>query len=386
MAAPALRIFVLEDDLRVRKHLVELLDGEPGMRVVGDAGDVDEALEKLSKTKADVALVDLNLPGKSGVDFITALGRGGPQVLVHTVRDDRTSVLAAVRAGACGYVLKGSPPRELVEALYNLDGGGAPMTPKIARAVLRELQEPPAGPDLLTPRERQVLQLVERGLSYKELASELGISVNSTSSCRRATSGRRSPRRGGAACCEHAGRAAARCGSDPAAVGVPLGRLAGGQRPRRVARRRVAVGRMEAPVATEVPEARRRRRPAVAARARAGDGAGRTRAARRLHRRHVRGVPRWGAALRGARRRVETDGVRPFGEPRGAAEALGWRARAAAVGGVPARGLLRRTGAGRAGRARHRDRAVGARARRGGLSDAAARSARVRDGAARAPR
>ena len=178
MPAEALRVFIVEDDPRLLRHLVELLDGEPGLRVAGTAGDSEEALELLGGSGADIALVDLNLPGKSGVELIAGLAGSGPPVLVHTVRDDRATVLAAIKAGACGYVLKGGSPRELIEALYNLDGGGSPMSPKIARAVLRELQARPSGPDPLTPRERQVLQLIDRGFTYKELAAELHISHN----------------------------------------------------------------------------------------------------------------------------------------------------------------------------------------------------------------
>jgi DNA-binding NarL/FixJ family response regulator len=182
MPGEPLRIFIVDDDTRLLKHLVELLDGEPGMRVVGTATDADEALARMRSAKVDIALVDLSLPGKPGADLIAELRDFGPQVLVHTVHDDRTSVLAAIKAGASGYVLKGASPRELIEALYNLDGGGSPMSPKIARAVLRELQQPAEGPDVLTPRERQVLQLVDQGLSYKELAAALHITTHTVHS------------------------------------------------------------------------------------------------------------------------------------------------------------------------------------------------------------
>ena len=96
--------------------------------------------------------------------------------------DDRDNVLSAIKAGASGYVLKGCAPRELVEALQSLHAGGSPMSPRIARAVLRELQQLPSEPDPLSPRERHVLKLVDEGLTYKQIAERLCVSPHTVHS------------------------------------------------------------------------------------------------------------------------------------------------------------------------------------------------------------
>ncbi len=182
--ASRLRVFVVEDDPLLRRHLVELLGSESGMAVVGQAGAGDEALGALERVETDVVLMDLGLPGLSGVEAIASLAKRprAPLMMAHTVFDDRDTVLKAIKAGASSYVLKGCAPRELVEALYELQAGGAPMSPRIARAVLRELHEVPAQPDPLSPRERQLLKLVDEGLTYKQIASQLNVSPHTVHS------------------------------------------------------------------------------------------------------------------------------------------------------------------------------------------------------------
>jgi DNA-binding NarL/FixJ family response regulator len=174
-----LKLFIVEDDPSLRRHLVELLHGEPGMEVVGDAGSGEEALSSLRKSPAEVVLMDLGLPDQSGVEVIAQVSAtpGAPLIMAHTVFEDRDTVLQAIKAGASSYVLKGCAPRELVEALHELKAGGAPMSPRIARAVLKELQggKPPE-PDPLSPRERQLLKLVDEGLTYKQIAERLTVS------------------------------------------------------------------------------------------------------------------------------------------------------------------------------------------------------------------
>lgn len=180
-----MRIFVIEDDAMLRKHLVELLSSEPGMQVVGHAGNGRDALAALEQTEADVVLTDLEMPVMGGVELIGALARrpNPPLMMAHTVFDDRSSVLQAIKAGATSYVLKGCAPGELISALKELEAGGAPMSPKIARAVMRELQvNVPAEPDLLSPRERTLLKLVDEGLTYKQIAEKLCVSPHTVHS------------------------------------------------------------------------------------------------------------------------------------------------------------------------------------------------------------
>ena len=183
-AMDRLRVFIVEDDPLLRRHLVELLAGEPGMTVVGQAGAGDEAVRSLEKLETDIVLMDLGLPGLTGVEAITELSKRAspPLMMAHTVFDDRDTVLSAIKAGASSYVLKGSAPRELIEALHALKAGGAPMSPRIARAVLRELQQAPSQPDRLSPRERQLLKLVDEGLTYKQIAERLSVSPHTVHS------------------------------------------------------------------------------------------------------------------------------------------------------------------------------------------------------------
>lgn len=179
-----LRVFVVEDDPLLRHHLVQLLAGEPGLDVVGQACAGDEALSTLAKVETDVVLMDLGLPGLTGVEAISELARRekAPLMMAHTVFDDRDTVLRAIKAGASSYMLKGSAPRELIEAIYALKAGGAPMSPRIARAVLRELQQVPSQPDVLSPRERQLLRLIDEGLTYKQIAERLIVSPHTVHS------------------------------------------------------------------------------------------------------------------------------------------------------------------------------------------------------------
>lgn len=184
-AGRALRLYVVEDNPLLRHYVVELLRGAPGFEVLGQAGSAEAALTELPGLAVDIALVDLGLPGESGQALIAKLGElpQPPLMVAHTVFDDRPNVLAAIKAGASGYVLKGGPPRELVEALGSVWAGGAPMSPRIARAVLRELQQPATdAPDVLSPQQRHVLRLVDEGLTYKQIAERLSVSAHTVHS------------------------------------------------------------------------------------------------------------------------------------------------------------------------------------------------------------
>lgn len=177
-------LFLVEDDPRLRNYLVELLSGEPTLQVVGAASNGEGAIAQIAQLSPELALIDLGLPDMTGQEVIarvSALARP-PLVLAHTVFDDRDNVLEAIRAGASGYVLKGGAPRELVEALHQLSEGGAPMSPRIARAVLRELRGGAPEPDPLSPRERQLLKLVDEGLTYKQISERLSVSTHTVHS------------------------------------------------------------------------------------------------------------------------------------------------------------------------------------------------------------
>ncbi len=173
-----MRVCIIEDDPLTRRSLCTLLAGEPRISQVTSAGNGTEALSTIAQHRPDVALVDLGLPDISGAELIAEIKERWPriEIMAYTVHDDRATVFAAIKAGATGYLLKGSRPVELVEALYELYEGGAPLTPKIARAVLKELRDQPEEPCPLTEREIDVLAQVSSGRSYRDVADLLGIS------------------------------------------------------------------------------------------------------------------------------------------------------------------------------------------------------------------
>ncbi|MBI5497718.1 MAG: response regulator transcription factor [Deltaproteobacteria bacterium] len=183
-----MRICIVDDDQALLGNLSLLLSGERGMAVVGAHGSAETALQKTDWSQVELLLADIELPGKNGVELIRAVKAINPhiQCMAHTVHDDRPTVFEAIKAGACGYLLKGTSPRELVESLRALHDGGAPMSPSVARKVIMDIQAP-REPDVstappLTARESELLKLLERGSSYKEVSETLHISVHTVHS------------------------------------------------------------------------------------------------------------------------------------------------------------------------------------------------------------
>lgn len=173
-----MNLCIIEDNRDLLANLRLLLAGEPGVNVVGAFGSAEAALDAAPWAQCDVLLVDIELPGLSGVELIDQIHQKYPdlQALVHTISEDRDVVFAAIKAGATGYVLKGSSPRDLIESLHNVHSGGAPMSPKIARKVILELRghQDASGQVGLTQREMDVLKGIAKGQTYKELAAALG--------------------------------------------------------------------------------------------------------------------------------------------------------------------------------------------------------------------
>jgi two-component system NarL family response regulator len=180
-------ICIVEDNRMLLDNLRLLLQGEADMEVVGGFCSAEEALAQMDWSRVDMLLADIDLPGISGVELIGKVKEAHPGVeaLAYTICEDRAVVMAAIRAGASGYLLKGSTPRVLIESIREQHAGGAPMTPKIARKLILEfrLKEAPRGEldaansgSVLTPREIAILRLVVKGLSYGEIADQLKIS------------------------------------------------------------------------------------------------------------------------------------------------------------------------------------------------------------------
>lgn len=174
-----IQIVIVEDNCILRENLELMLRGEPDFTVVASFMTAEDALDELPALSYNFLLVDVGLPGMSGIELIASVKEERPDldILVHTVFDNRDTVFSALKAGASGYILKGSTPRELVEAIQGLAAGGAPMSPKIARAVIREFQHDGVSEHfLLTSREKEILKGMEKGYTYKELGDKLSIS------------------------------------------------------------------------------------------------------------------------------------------------------------------------------------------------------------------
>jgi DNA-binding NarL/FixJ family response regulator len=178
-----LQVCLVEDDRRYRESLRLMLTASPGFSVRAAFGDAEQALVAArSKPDWDLVIMDLDLPGIDGVEATRRLRDHLPEVavVVLTAFDDPPRILAAIRSGADGYLLKSVDGDELVEYLTLAAQGGAPMTPGVARSVLELLRgnTPQREPcPTLSPRERDVLEALVRGMAYKEVADELGISI-----------------------------------------------------------------------------------------------------------------------------------------------------------------------------------------------------------------
>ena len=181
MDAPV-TVAVLEDEQEARKRLVASIRADGSLRLTGEFGTGAEALAALASGAPDVFLVDLGLPDMSGLDVVKSIAARYPacNILVVTIFGDEQTVLRALEAGAHGYLLKGALEHDIVEDIRHLRNGGSPLSPVIARQVLRRLVPPktPQSVDsVLTPRETEILDSIARGFSYAETANLLAISV-----------------------------------------------------------------------------------------------------------------------------------------------------------------------------------------------------------------
>ena len=177
------RVALVEDDNELRASMVSLLKKAPDLRVVADYADAESALANVPNHKPDVVLMDVNLPGMNGVECVRRMKLLLPaiHILMLTVHDDNDSLFNSILAGADGYLLKEAFPSRLSAAIREVRTGGSPMTPQIARRIVQRFRKGDTKcPDMesLTPREMEVLKQLAVGNQYKEISSNLGISMD----------------------------------------------------------------------------------------------------------------------------------------------------------------------------------------------------------------
>jgi DNA-binding NarL/FixJ family response regulator len=177
-----IRVSIVEDDTALRRTMADVLRQAEDCAFVGAYGSAEEALREIPQDPPQVLLMDIDLPGMNGVECVRQLADLAPQtqILMLTVFKDAPSIFNALSAGAVGYLVKPVRSAQLVEAIHDVYGGGAPMTSSIARKVVQTFQRaaPPVVPDAehLSPREQEVLDLLAQGYLYKEIAERTGSS------------------------------------------------------------------------------------------------------------------------------------------------------------------------------------------------------------------
>ncbi|HUA38139.1 MAG TPA: response regulator transcription factor [Candidatus Sulfopaludibacter sp.] len=176
-------VSIVDDEKELRESIQTFIEGSPGFRCVSAYHSAETALKHLPQDHPDVVLMDIHLTGMSGIECVERLKTMMPemQVMMLTVYEDTDQIFRALSAGASGYMLKRSTPARLLEAIKELKDGGSPMSSSIARKVVASFQKSEQIRDEkanLSPREQMVLESMARGLTYKQTADQLGISID----------------------------------------------------------------------------------------------------------------------------------------------------------------------------------------------------------------
>jgi len=178
----SISLAIVEDLAEVREGLKQFISLNPEFTILGSFQTAEEAINELPVLNADIVIMDINLPGMSGIECIKRIKRKTPrtQFMMFTVYESDEKVFEALKAGASGYLLKNTGLQQLIEALKELYNGGSPMSAHIARKLVTHFRDEPDEAGLasgLSKRENEILKLLSKGLLYKEIADQLGISV-----------------------------------------------------------------------------------------------------------------------------------------------------------------------------------------------------------------
>lgn len=175
-----IKVAIVEDLAEVRNGLIELVAADKELSIIGSFENAESAVQTLPVLQADIVLMDINLPGMSGIDCIRSIKQKCPstQFMMFTVYENDEKVLQALQAGAAGYLLKRTDPLRIIESIKELNQGGSPMSSSIARKVLNIFihEKKRTKKEILSNRENEVLELLADGLLYKEIAERLFIS------------------------------------------------------------------------------------------------------------------------------------------------------------------------------------------------------------------
>lgn len=180
-------VAIVDDDEELRSNVRDYLSRFPEFKLVSDYGSAELAIADMPRRRAEVVLMDINLPEMDGVNCVKRLKELMPQTqfMMLTVYEDNDQLFRSLQAGASGYLLKRASPSDIAQAVRDLHAGGSPMTPQIARRVVQHYQQAPASADefgALTEHQRAFLDQLAQGYRYKEIAENLGISMDTVRS------------------------------------------------------------------------------------------------------------------------------------------------------------------------------------------------------------
>jgi len=177
-----IQVSIVEDNEALRRGLATLLDDAPDMQCSSACADAEEALERLPSDAPDIVLMDIRLPGMSGIECVASLAAQLPKIriLMLTAYEDSEEIFQSLAAGAHGYLVKSTAPEQLLEAIREVAAGGSPISGSVARKIVDFFRARPVAADgvaSLAPREREVLKLLADGCPYKEIATAMQVSL-----------------------------------------------------------------------------------------------------------------------------------------------------------------------------------------------------------------